>query len=140
VLKHGPARIELVRVVSCFDKKEAHREEGKFIRELPTCVNIQKNYTNKAEWYEANKQTIHAKQKAYRLAKKETIKEKKKANRLANQDAMIAKDKTYYQTNKDSILAKHAEKITCECGAVICYNHLARHRRTWNHFFNFIHL
>jgi predicted GIY-YIG superfamily endonuclease len=40
VLKHGCGRIELVRVVNCANKREANREEGKFIREPPRCVNI----------------------------------------------------------------------------------------------------
>jgi hypothetical protein len=140
VLKHGPARIELVRVVCCLNKKEANREEGKFIRELPTCVNLRKNYANHAERYKVNKEIVSAKGKEYRNANKETIKARKKAYRLANQEAMIEKAKAYYQTNKETIKIKKAEKVTCECGAVSRYNHLARHRNTWKHFNDFIHL
>jgi hypothetical protein len=104
VLKHGPGRIELVRVVCCFNIKEAIREEGKFIRELPTCVNIVKNKCpNRAERYEANK------------------------------DAEIAKQAEYRKTHNKSIKAKRSEKVTCECGAVIRHNDMTRHRNRMTH-------
>ena len=110
VLKHGPARIELVKVVSCFNAKEANRAEGLFIRELPTCVNIRKNtFTTFAEWYEANKERQLTKQKEYNNANKETIK------------------------------AKFAEKVTCECGAVVSRGNISPHRNTWKHIRDFIH-
>jgi hypothetical protein len=155
VLKHGPARIELVRAAPCFTKKEASRVEGLFIRELPTCVNIRKNkYANQAERYEANKETILAKHKEYHHANKETAnarrKEHHKANKetanakakaynQANKETLKAKAKAYYQTNKETISAKLAEKIQCECGAVISRSNLS-HRKTWKHFCDFIHI
>ena len=124
VLKHGPARIELVRTVCCFNKKEANREEGKFIRELATCVNIVKNY-EKSEWYEANKDTILTQRKEHYQANKDTI---------------LAKDKEYRNANKETIKAKKSEKVTCECGVVMRRDVKARHRNTWKHFNDFIHL
>ena len=141
VLKHGPARIELVRTLCCFNKKEANREEGKFIRELPTCVNIIKNtFTTFAEYYQTNKETIKVKEKAYRKKNKETIFAQKKAYRLANNETIHAKKKAYRLANKETIRAKHAEKVTCECGAVIRHNDISRHRNTWKHIHDFIHL
>lgn len=139
VLKHGPARIELVRVVSCLNKKEAHREEGKFIRELPTCVNILKNYANRAEHYNANKETIKAKAKAYHHANKETKLAKIKAYQNANKDTIIAQKKKRYEANRDTILAYKKEKVTCECGAVVGRGDITRHRNTHKHIHDFIH-
>jgi hypothetical protein len=140
VLKHGPARIELVRVVCCFNKKEANREEGKFIRELPTCVNIRKNYSNFAEMYDANKETILAKQKKYYQANKETKLSKAKEYRNANKETIYAKMKEYRNANKETLNAYKAEKIQCECGAIIARNNLINHRKTWKHFCDFIHI
>ena len=155
VLKHGPARIELVRVVCCFNKKEANREEGKFIRELPTCVNIRKNYENEAEWRKENKEKIYAKHKAYNHANKETIKAKAKEYYNGNKDTIKAKQaeyhhanketrnakaNEYYNGNKDTILAKASEKLTCECGAVISRCHMSLHRKTWKHIHDFIYI
>jgi hypothetical protein len=120
VLKHGPARIELVRNVCCFNKKEANREEGKFIRELPTCVNIKKNYQWK-EWYEANKNKILEKKAEYHKENSE------KVNKRAAK---------YYEANKDKIM----EKVMCECGAVIRRSDLSSHRKTMKHIRNFIFL
>jgi hypothetical protein len=170
VLKHGPARIELVRVVSCFDKREANREEGKFIRELPTCVNICKNYANKGEHYQANKETklakskeyyeenkdnikakakeyqqanketIKAKDKEYYQANKDTIKEKAKEYYQANKETRKARVKTYHQANKDTIKTRKGEKVTCECGVVVNRSSMSLHRKTWKHIHDFIHM
>jgi glycerol-3-phosphate dehydrogenase len=141
VLKHGPARIELVRTVCCLNKKEANREEGKFIRELPTCVNILKNkYATRAEWYEANKDILISKTKAYHQANKQTRNAKQKEYHQANKQTLNAKQKEYRRANKQTILAYKAEKIQCECGAIIARNNLANHRNTWKHFCDFIHI
>ena len=125
VLKHGPARIELVRSVCCFNIKEASRAEGLFIRELPTCVNILKNYETRVEHYNANKETILAKNSAYNQA---------------NKEKMNAYIKAYRDANRDTILAQKAEKVTCECGVVSNRSHMARHQKSWRHFHNFIHM
>lgn len=140
VLKHGPARIELVKVVSCLNKKEANREEGKFIRELPTCVNILKNYANKAEHYQANRETLIVKMKAYHQANKETANAKMKEYRQANRETLNAKSKEYHQANKDTINAKRKEKVTCECGAVVSRGYMSDHRNSWKHIHDFIHM
>ena len=174
VLKHGKPRIELVRMICCNNVMEANREEGKFIRELPTCVNILKNkYENKAEYYQANKETRKAKDKEYYQANKDTInarvKEYRKANKdtinaklreyhhanrdtilvqkkeryQANKETILEQKKEYYQANKETIKAKkktrQSEKITCECGAVVCRGSMLYHCNTWTHIRDFIH-
>jgi hypothetical protein len=185
VLKHGPGRIELVRVVCCLNVKEANREEGKFIREVE-CVNIRKNkYANDAERYQLNKETISAKLKEYRNANKETLnaknKEYRKANketisakkkeyqnanketisakhkeyyqenketklakakeyRSANKETISAKLKEYYQANKETLKARDAEKVKCECGAIVSRCSLLVHLKSWKHTRDFIHL
>jgi hypothetical protein len=125
VLKHGLARIELVRVVCCFNKKEANRAEGLFIRELPTCVNICKNYANRAEYRKANKDIILAKAKVYHQE---------------NKDIILARKKERYDENRDTLIAHKKEKVTCECGAVVNRSGMSLHRNAWKHFNDFIHL
>ena len=109
VLKHGPARIEFVRSAPCFSKKEANREEGKFIRELPSCVNICKNYTRK-DHFDENKTAIYQLRCEWRKKNKEKLKE------------------------------KYLSEIKCECGSSVTYSHLNRHRNTWKHIYDFIHM
>ena len=154
VLKHGNARIELVRVVCCLNKKDASRAEGLFIRELPTCVNIRKNYEKKeyyeankqkliakqAEYYEANKEVVKAKHAKYYETNKEVVKEYYTEYYEANKQKLIAKQAEYYEANKEVVKAREAEKVTCECGAVICRGKLSRHRNTLKHIHDFIHL
>jgi hypothetical protein len=128
VLKHGNASIELVRIVCCLNKKQANRAEGLFIREQPSCINIQKNYEKKEyceKYYEANKEKIKAKTKGYRNA---------------NTEVLHVYHKEYRKKNKETIKASKAKKTTCECGAVICLGDIAKHRKTWKHTHDFIHL
>ena len=140
VLKHGPARIELVRSVCVFNKKEANREEGKFIRELPTCVNINKNeYGNPTEWYKGNKETILARRKEYHQANKEILNAKNKEYREKNKEKLLAKAKNYKIANKETLKATRSKKVTCECGAVISQGALAKHYKSWKHIYDFIH-
>jgi hypothetical protein len=157
VLKHGNARIELVRTICCNNVMEASRAEGLFIRELPTCVNIQKNYEKKEyceKYYEANKETIIAYKKEYYHTNKDVISSYRKEYRKANNETMSAKDKKwyeakketilekkkeYYHANKETIKAKYAEKVTCECGVAFRRNNSTHHRNTWKHINWFIH-
>ena len=141
VLKHGPARIELVRVVCCFNVKEANREEGKFIRELSECVNIRKNtFTTFAEYRKANKEARSANHAEWYEANKQTILAKKKEYRQTNRDTILAKKKEYRKANNETIKAKRSEKVTCECGAVVGRGDISRHHNTWKHIHDFIHL
>jgi hypothetical protein len=119
VLKHGPARIELVRVVCCFNKKEANREEGKFIRELPTCVNIYKNYENHKEYREANKGKIKERGAKYYEANIDMILEKKKEYREANKKAILEKQKAYVEANKKAILEKQKAYVEANKKAIL---------------------
>jgi hypothetical protein len=41
--------------------------------------------------------------------------------------------KIYYQKNKEKILENNKQKLTCECGVVVCKYVLPRHQKTWTH-------
>ncbi len=44
--------------------------------------------------------------------------------------------KEYRENNKEKIKEKKSEKITCECGLIICRDGLARHKRSLFHLHN----
>ncbi len=50
-----------------------------------------------------------------------------------NKDYCISRAKTNYAANKDKVLQRHAERVTCECGAVVSYGHVDRHMKTERH-------
>ena len=90
VLKHGNARIELVRTVCCNNVMEAKRAEGVFIREVP-CVNKHIAGRTLKEWWQDNKDVLLAKKKTYDQANKE----KKKAYNEANKQAQREYQREY---------------------------------------------
>lgn len=82
-----------------------------------------KNYENikekKKEYYENNKETKNKYQKEYNKEYCENNKEK---------------IKEYYQNNKEKIKENNKEKITCECGSIICKGVLSKHKKSKKHF------
>ena len=62
-----------------------------------------------AEYYKANKDTIHKKQAEYIANNKEAIAQKKAEYYQANKDTILKKAAEYYQANKDTIIKKAAE-------------------------------
>ena len=138
VLKHGPARIEFVRAAPCFTKKEANREEGKFIRELPTCVNIQKNYETNKEHYQANIESIK-KQRAQHYQENKEVKHTMNIEYYKkNKQRIKTKVSEYRNANKDKRNARDKANVTCECGAVVRRDYISRHRNTSAHIHSFI--
>lgn len=143
VLKHGNARIELVRVVKCANVMEAKRAEGLFIRESP-CVNKCIAGRTFKEYYQEHKDEIKIRVKKYNEEhndeKKAYIKKyceehkgKKKGYdkkyHQEHKDEIKAYRKNYYQANKEKL----SEKVTCECGIEIQRTSLLRHCKSKKH-------
>lgn len=143
VIKHGNARIELVRVIHCNNVMEAKRAEGLFIREAP-CVNKYIAGRTTKEWcdehkdkisedhkkkYQMNKDEKKAYDKKYREENKDKIKEYKKKYREEHKEKFKQKHVNYYQENKD----KWNEKVMCECGIEIQRCSLLRHCKSKKH-------
>lgn len=139
VLKHGPARIEFIRNAPCFSSKEANRLEGIFIRELPTCVNTNKNVFNekerRTELYNRNKEFILKQQKIWREAHKEQKKETDKKYYEKNKERLKNQNKEYLK-KKDKYLK---EKIICECGVTVSRGYQKKHEKSFKHIDWFIH-
>lgn len=114
-------KIELVECCPCTCKEELHKKEGEHIKETK-CVNTfvagrtRKEYNK--EWFEANK-------------------EKMTKYREANKEKRAKQWKEWYKANKEELAkkkkAKLSQKITCECGSVVCKGALTRHKRSKKH-------
>ena len=147
-------RIELIEEYQCTDKYELRQKEGHFIREIGTLNKIIAGRTKK-EHRQENKERIQEYQKQYDIDNKEhkkeyylnniehrkeyillnkdKLQEQMKEYKKANKDKILEKNKEYREVNKDKIKDKIKEKITCECGSIICKGELSRHIKTSKH-------
>ena len=138
VLEVGDEYIELVESYPCENKMLLTRREGEVMREME-CVNKRIEGRTKKEWREEHK---------------EYLREWQKKNFEDNKEARIKSNRDYYCDNKERISKrkkayydKHrewlAQKIECDCGAVISRNGKAGHVHTkkhqaWQQLYDFI--
>jgi hypothetical protein len=131
IVMHGNVKIELVRVANCRNKKHSNRVEGKFIREVK-CVNIMMPGRSKAEGakidYQKNKQRYQ---------------EQNKKRYQKNKEHNNAEAKKWREAHPEYEKNRH-KKTMCECGHEVGWREVAyensRHRNTWKHIHDFIHL
>ena len=69
-------------------------------------------------YYEQNREQLQVYQQQYREQ---------------NSERLLAQKHQYYLDNKDKIMEKHKTKIVCDCGALVSYNHSARHKKSALH-------
>ena len=106
ILELGDYEIVLLELYPCNSKDELHMRERHYIETLD-CVNKCIPIRSKQEWYIANKDKISEYQTEYRLNNKDSLKQKRKE--------------------------RNQNKITCECGRVICKNDILKHKKTKRH-------
>jgi hypothetical protein len=106
IINRGDYKIELIKNYPCSSKKELEEEESKYIRENK-CINIKIPNRTKQEYREDNSEFFKNYYIKYR--------------------------KQYYENNKQELNKKAKEKLTCECGALVRINNLARHKKTLKH-------
>jgi len=94
----------------------------------------------KKQYYETNKDKLKEHMKQYYEANKDKFKEINKQYHEANKDTRNIYFKQYREANKNKINEKseiinekQREKVTCECGCVVCKNFLSRHKKTQKH-------
>ena len=89
------------------------------------------------EYRAENADVIKQRKKDYYEKNKEYIKQKTKKNREENLEADRQRKKDYYERNKEKLIQKNnardKEKITCECGEVICKGSKSRHIKRQRH-------
>ena len=105
---------------------------------------------SKMTYYQLNREKILEYIKKYDYEHREKKAQYKKDNRdlmnkhaakyrEANREMLREKSKQYNQANKDKMNAIAAEKITCECGAVVCRKSMRLHKTSLSHINWFIH-
>ena len=122
-------RIELIEDYPCEDKYQLRQREGYFIREIGT-LNIKiENRTQKEwkqEWNEKNKEHIKEYCKLYRDDHQENILKYREEHKDKQKDYC----KEYYQQRAEKL----NEKVQCECGYIVSFQHLNNHKKTKRHF------
>ena len=106
-------QIFLVEDYPC-ERKEQLLMRERFWMENTDCVNI--------------KRPIVTKEEKVLLDKLYSIK-----NYKLNKDKILKKQRERYCEHKDTILAFKNRKLMCECGTVLMYQNLSRHRRSHKH-------
>jgi hypothetical protein len=113
--------IEVEKYV-CNDEREATARERFWIETLHATLNkIRPNRT---------KEEIKIYRKNHYEQHKEEIKEQNKQNK----EEKFHYNLQYRNDNKEKIKAYKKEKITCECGCIVCRAQLTEHKKTKRHF------
>ena len=144
LLKLGECRIELLENFPCNNRRELDERERYWIENTPNCVNKvipfrtaeelrERRQKYKAENYILNKESISQSKKEYYILNKERILESKKEYYILNKERILESRKENYILNREKSLQRVTEKITCECGVIICRGTKARHSRTQKH-------
>lgn len=109
--KIGWENVEIVLIENypCNSKDELERRERYWIDELKPSLNKVVPTRTSTEWYDENKDTIKAKNKAYRETHKQEIAEQKKQYREDNKEKIFQAKKEYRERNKEALSQKHKE-------------------------------
>ena len=113
-----------IKKYPCNDANEAEAEEDRIMQEMKANMNERRAHTGLTK-YEYNKQ--------YNIDNADKKKECHKKYHIANRDIILEKQRQYTIDNRDKIREKQRQKITCECGCVVSYNALQRHKRSKKH-------
>ena len=132
IVKYDDAYIELLEDFPCDNKKELNRREGQLIRQN-ACVNKRFSGRTHAEWYQDNKERVGEVSRKWKNENKVRCSEVRRARYNANKDAASAYSMARYEANKESILRQSAERVTCECGVVVCRAYIGTHKKTEKH-------
>lgn len=118
ILQYEDARIEVIELYPCNNKKELEKREGEIIKQCPNAINKQIAGRTIEEYRHDNKEARKVFDKLYY----ETHKEKH-----------LKQTKEYYLKNKSDILAKHSEVHLCQCGVSYTKGHKSRHNNSIRH-------
>ena len=114
----------------CKNKYELDLEEQHAIKEYKSTLNTQVPCRTKKEWYKDNKEKLLQKKKEYHINNREKILQKNKEYYEANKEKIQQRKKEHFETNKEEILKQRAIKINCDiCNAIVCKQHIARHKK-----------
>ena len=132
IMKYDDAYVELLEDFPCDSKKKLDRREGQLIRSM-ACVNKNVAGRTVAEYREENKEQAAEMGRKWREGNKEHVVESWRAYSLANKDAILARSKAYREANKEKMYQRQGQKVTCECGAIVCRSYISTHRKREKH-------
>ena len=120
----------------CNDKREAEKEEDRYMLELKANLNMKRPSRTIAQWRDDKKDILKEKNKQWRDDNKDIIKQyrddnkdKIKQYRDDNKDKM----KQYRDDNKDKMKENQTKKCTCECGSQFTRSNKSQHIKTIKH-------
>jgi hypothetical protein len=120
--------IELYELYPCNCKEELCKKEGEIIRLIAT-LNTEIAGRTHTEWRQDNKEKQKEYNKKLENENIEKRKEQKKKRYEIHKEEHAIQMKKWYENNKDKL----REKITCECGCLICMGDLKRHHKSQKH-------
>jgi|AntAceMinimDraft_1070359.scaffolds.fasta_scaffold100637_1 hypothetical protein len=94
---------------SCNDKREAEKEEDKYMMELKANMNTNRAFRTKQDYYKDNNEIIKQKAQVYNENNKDKIKKIKKQYREDNKEMIQEYMKQYYEDNIET-LKQHKKK------------------------------
>jgi hypothetical protein len=132
----------------CVNKREAEKEEDKYMMELKANLNTNRAHRTQQEYYkenkdyykeyhkqysEDNKEKLQEYKKQYREDHKDYYKEYHKKYREENKELFEVMKKKYYQDNKAIVLEKQKVKIICKCSCKVNKSNLKKHETSKKH-------
>ena len=127
--------ITLIENVNANTKEELLQKERHYIQSMK-CINKFVPLRTQKEYYIDNIEHAKTVRKLYYENHKEETAEYHKKWREENKELKQDMDKQYRENNKEKIKARKSEKITCECGLVVCRDGLSRHKKSQYHINN----
>ena len=125
----------LIEFYPCDNNLELGRREDYWKQELQASLNSQSPpmYETKQEYYQAHREQRVEYMKEYYEENREKLKEYMKEHYETNKEKFREQHKEYRVSNKEQIAEKMKQKITCECGRVICRYGKGRHQKSQYH-------
>jgi len=127
----------IIEKISCNSKKELQDREKYWIKYYKPKLNITTPNQSQKEWARDNIERVRATSRRFYYNNLE--KERERARNVYEKYKHLHKEKknkreiNRYWDNKDEFNQKKAEKITCECGTIVCKGGIAKHKRTAKH-------
>ena len=135
----------LVAKCPCDDKKELHAKEFEYQQLFDVNMNMSSassgldfsdsEYMKK--YYEKNCEKLSEYQKKYREKNFEKLCKKSKLYYEKNYEKLREKNREigtqYREKNREKIREKGKEKIECECGCIVTYSNIVKHRKSQRH-------
>ena len=158
MFESGQIKIILIEEVDVQDKQHLLIEENKHIVKHindPLCLNTLRSYVSEEQkkeetkvyktinhehirqmgkdHYILNRDKILQQQKDYYNDNKDTISQRAKEHYHNNSEELKKKHKLYWEKNATKLNEKRKEKITCECGHILCKRDISKHIKSKKH-------